>query len=110
MGNGDKSGVETNDDHQARGRRNEPGRGRLLVRMDFNEINKGKQRAALKRWKRDKSTAVSRIRILEQERDKLKTKLKSTQRALQRVQGYKVLVTKTGIGRNQLGKVNCKEH
>ena len=85
MGNGDKSGVETNDDHQARGRRNEPGRGRLLVRMDFNEINKGKQRAALKRWKRDKSTAVSRIRILEQERDKLKTKLKSTQRALQRV-------------------------
>ncbi|KAH3848811.1 hypothetical protein DPMN_091194 [Dreissena polymorpha] len=53
--------------------------------MQVNEISRGRQKAALKRWKRDRSAAESRVRILEQERDKLKTKLKSAQRALQRV-------------------------
>lgn len=187
----DDTGIETSDEHHTRSRENETTRGRLLVRMTFNnEINKGKQKAALKRWKRDRSAAVSRIRILEQERDKLKTKLKSTQRALQRARtrtrssdtmikeseltpskqtehdmeaanltvnqkeklrrpillgnvivseikatkkntprdkkaaihniiagkitkkykSIKYLSQKTGLGRNQLGRVNCKEH
>ncbi|KAH3706407.1 hypothetical protein DPMN_065793 [Dreissena polymorpha] len=79
------TGLETSDERQTRNGGNKTDRGRLLVRLDFNEINRGRQKAALKRWKRDRSAAVSRVRILEQERDKLKTKLKSTQRALQRV-------------------------
>ncbi|KAH3858756.1 hypothetical protein DPMN_101385 [Dreissena polymorpha] len=79
------TGLETSDERHTRNGGNETERGRLLVRLDFNEINRGRQKAALKRWKRDRSAAVSRVRILEQERDKLKTKLKSTQRALQRV-------------------------
>jgi hypothetical protein len=82
-GNGEESGVETSDKHQTRSRGNEQGRGRLLVRMHFNEIIKGKRKVALKRWKRDMTSAVSRNRILEQERDRLRTNLKSTQRALQ---------------------------
>ncbi|KAH3804922.1 hypothetical protein DPMN_133215 [Dreissena polymorpha] len=84
-GSVEDTGLETSDERHTRNGGNETDRGRLLVRLDFNEINRGRQKAALKRWKRDRSAAVSRVRILEQERDKLKTKLKSTQRALQRV-------------------------
>ncbi|WAR03915.1 hypothetical protein MAR_010473 [Mya arenaria] len=60
-------------------------RGRMLVRMDFSNRDSGKRKGALKRWKRDKSLATSRVRMLEQERDKLFRKYRSTQHSLQRL-------------------------
>lgn len=59
-------------------------RGRLPIRFDFQKAN-GKRKGALKRWKRDISEAHSRIRLLEQERDKLLTKVKTAQRSYQRI-------------------------
>lgn len=67
----------------------EPGpsheRGRLLVRMDFLNRDSGRRKGAMKRWKRDKSLATSRVRMLEQERETLLRKYRSTQRSLQRI-------------------------
>ena len=58
-------------------------RGRLPIRFNFQ--NSGKRKGALKRWKRDISEAHSRIRLLEQERDKSLTKVKTAQRSYQRL-------------------------
>ncbi|XP_060555840.1 uncharacterized protein LOC132716559, partial [Ruditapes philippinarum] len=68
---------------------NEPGpssyRGRLRVRLDFGNRSEGKRKGAIKRWKRDMSDVFSIIRLLEQERKKLLTKVKTTQRNMQRM-------------------------
>jgi hypothetical protein len=57
-------------------------RGRLTVRLPFENNRK---KAAKRRWKRELSEANSRIRLLEQERSKLMTRYRSTQRSLQRM-------------------------
>ena len=78
-------------------------RGRIRVKMNFPNPSEGKRKAAMKRWKRDRSAAISRVRILEQERDKLKTKIRSTQRSLQRL--------KESIHRKQgLDQTSGKQH
>ena len=60
------------------GNREDNERGRLRVRMPFPEKGSNNRRkGALIRWKRELSEATSRIRLLEQERDKLVTKCKS---------------------------------
>ncbi|KAH3724769.1 hypothetical protein DPMN_050593 [Dreissena polymorpha] len=82
--NGNSERAETSGSQTEK--RAEKLRGRMLVKMDFTDRNNGKQNAAMKRWKKNRSEAHSRIRILVQEREQLKTKLKSTQRALQRLQ------------------------
>ena len=56
-------------------------RGRMRVKLRFDQ---GRRKGALLRWKREVSSAQSRIRQLEQERVGLKTKLRSAQRKLQR--------------------------
>ncbi|WAR13566.1 hypothetical protein MAR_027746 [Mya arenaria] len=53
--------------------------------MDFSNRDSGKRKGALKRWKRDKSLATSRVRMLEQEKDKVFRKYRSTQHSLQRL-------------------------
>ena len=60
-------------------------RGRLRVRLPHLHGRNNRRKGALIRWKRELSEATSRIRLLEQERSKLKTKFKSTQRSLQRI-------------------------
>ncbi|XP_053403253.1 luc7-like protein 3 [Mercenaria mercenaria] len=87
--NGDDN-SNRNEEERTSSSGGERSRGRLLVRLDFNNQSEGKRKAAIKRWKRDRSAANSRIRLLEQERDKLKTKLKTTQRSLQRLKEGRV--------------------
>ena len=68
------------------GNREDNERGRIRVRMPFPEKGSNNRRkGALIRWKRELSEATSRIRLLEQERDKLVTKCKSAQRSMQRM-------------------------
>ena len=64
--NGNSERAETSGSQTEK--RAEKLRGRMLVKMDFTDRNNGKRFAAIKRWKRDRSEAHSRIRILEQER------------------------------------------
>lgn len=52
-------------------KRNTERRGRLVERLDFANINLGKQNTSLKRWKRDRSTANYRILFQKLEIDKL---------------------------------------
>ena len=72
------------------GNREDNERGRIRVRMLFPEKGSNNRRkGALIRWKRELSEATSRIRLLEQERDKLVTKCKSAQRSMQKVTSEK---------------------
>lgn len=57
-------------------------RGRLRVRWNFRN---NRREGALRRWKRELSEAKSRVRLLEQERDSILKKCRSTQRSLQRM-------------------------
>lgn len=79
----ESTGAESSSERTGAGSSRE--RGRLRVKMNFPNPSEGKRRAAMKRWKRDRSAAISRVRMLEQERDKLKMKFRSTQRSLQRL-------------------------
>ncbi|KAH3840208.1 hypothetical protein DPMN_113653 [Dreissena polymorpha] len=72
--NGNSERAETSGSQTEK--RAEELRGRMLVKMDFTDRNNGKRNAAMQRWKRDRSEAHSRIRILEQERKKTEDKTK----------------------------------
>ena len=61
-------------------------REQLRVRLAFPKRRVG----ALKRWKRELSQANSRIKRLDNERDAMLRKYKSTQRAMQRIKATKV--------------------